>query len=161
MILVSIYDDLVVVSNHNKVIEKLKENLSKTFEMWDLENLPYCLGIKIQKTTTKSQCHCQTIVMIYWIDSTWRIGNQSLHLLSFKGKLSLEMSPETQCKMEEVKIIPYQNLIGALMYLTVATRSDIGHAVSGLGHYISNFGLKHWTLDIGLVDLDNTSLTLD
>ncbi|KAM3966065.1 uncharacterized protein ACR2FA_012935 [Aphomia sociella] len=40
--------------------------------------------------------------------------------------------------------LPYQNLIGALMYLSVATRPDITHAVSYLSQFNNCYGEEHW-----------------
>ena len=39
---------------------------------------------------------------------------------------------------------PYRELIGALMYLVVATRSDIAHAVSALSQYNESNTEVHW-----------------
>jgi hypothetical protein len=40
--------------------------------------------------------------------------------------------------------IPYSQLVGALMYLAVATRPDIAHAVGVLACFNSNPGPLHW-----------------
>lgn len=40
---------------------------------------------------------------------------------------------------------PFRELVGALMYLAVATRPDIAHAVSALSQFNSSFGQTHWT----------------
>ena len=42
------------------------------------------------------------------------------------------------------KNIPYQELIGGLMYLSMATRPDITHAVSYLSQFSSCFRESHW-----------------
>ena len=41
--------------------------------------------------------------------------------------------------------VPYAELVGALMYLAVATRPDIAHAVGKLARFSSNPGPAHWT----------------
>lgn len=45
----------------------------------------------------------------------------------------------------EEKRLPFRELIGALMYLSVATRPDIAHAVSALSQFNTCFGQIHWT----------------
>ncbi|XP_041564465.1 secreted RxLR effector protein 161-like [Drosophila elegans] len=59
-------------------------------------------------------------------------------------KLSTEMCPKTENEKEEVSSVPYQSLIGALMWLAVSTRPDIAFAVSALSQYNTNFGKQHW-----------------
>ncbi|KAK4386470.1 Retrovirus-related Pol polyprotein from transposon TNT 1-94 [Sesamum angolense] len=45
---------------------------------------------------------------------------------------------------EQMKNIPYSNVVGSVMYLMVSTRPDIAYAVSCLSRYMSNAGLPHW-----------------
>lgn len=59
-------------------------------------------------------------------------------------KLSLNMSPKTEEEKAEVQNLPYQNLVGSLMYLATSTRPDIAHAVSVLSQYNTNYGKQHW-----------------
>ena len=40
---------------------------------------------------------------------------------------------------------PYASIVGALMYLAVATRPDIAYAVGALARFNSNPGPAHWT----------------
>ena len=39
--------------------------------------------------------------------------------------------------------LPYQNLIGSLMYLSVSTRPDITYAVSALSQFNVNYSQEH------------------
>ena len=43
-----------------------------------------------------------------------------------------------------MKQVPYRQLVGALMYLAVATRPDIAYAVGVLGRFSSNPSPSHW-----------------
>jgi hypothetical protein len=38
----------------------------------------------------------------------------------------------------------YSRIIGSLMYLASATRSDIAYGVSKLSRFVSNTGSEHW-----------------
>ena len=44
-----------------------------------------------------------------------------------------------------MKNIPYLCAIGSLMYMSIATWTDITYAVSHLGKYSVNPGQAHWT----------------
>ena len=55
-------------------------------------------------------------------------------------KLSKDMASKTPAEVEHMKQVPYRQLVGALMYLAVATRPDIAYAVGVLGRFSSNPG---------------------
>ena len=59
-------------------------------------------------------------------------------------KLSKKMEPITKEEISEMKMIPYQSLIGSLMYLAVSTRPDIAYSVYFLSQYNTNPGKAHW-----------------
>ncbi|GJQ87252.1 hypothetical protein Trydic_g20280 [Trypoxylus dichotomus] len=46
---------------------------------------------------------------------------------------------------EDRKELPYQKLIGSLMYLSIATRPDISFAVSYFSQFNLCYGGAHWT----------------
>jgi hypothetical protein len=55
---------------------------------------------------------------------------------------------ESGLKLEKAETpdnnLPYQNLIGALMCLSVATRPDISYATSCLSQFNRCFSTTHW-----------------
>ena len=58
--------------------------------------------------------------------------------------MSKEQCPSTKAELAEMASIPYSQLVGALMYLAVATRPDIAHAVGVLARFNANPGMEHW-----------------
>ena len=59
-------------------------------------------------------------------------------------KLSSSQCPTSPSKMEEMTQVPYQSVVGSLMYAMVCTRPDIAQAVGVLSCYMSNIGRAHW-----------------
>lgn len=45
---------------------------------------------------------------------------------------------------DEVRRLPYRELVGSLMYLAISTRPDIAHVVSYLSQFNENFDKEHW-----------------
>lgn len=41
---------------------------------------------------------------------------------------------------------PYQNLIGALMFLAVTTRPYIAYAVNFMSQFNANYNVEHWNI---------------
>jgi hypothetical protein len=52
--------------------------------------------------------------------------------------------PSTPEEVDEMKEIPYQNLIGSLMYAMICTWSDTAFHVGSLSKFASNPGAAHW-----------------
>eukprot|EP01018_Ginkgo_biloba_P015114 Gb_29057 [translate_table: standard] len=60
-------------------------------------------------------------------------------------KLSIEQYPKTQEDIEDISNVPYESIVGSMMYAMVYTRPDIAHAVGVMSRYMSNLGKEHWT----------------
>jgi hypothetical protein len=59
--------------------------------------------------------------------------------------LSALMSPSTKEEREQMKNIPYINILGAIAYLAIATRLDLAYTISVLSRFSKNPGMAHWT----------------
>ncbi|KAK9685591.1 hypothetical protein QE152_g37928 [Popillia japonica] len=66
-------------------------------------------------------------------------------------KLSLSMCPQNDEDRKEVLKIPYQEAVGALLYLSQGTRPDITFAVNDVNDL--TIGLKHISTDHMVADL--------
>ena len=65
-------------------------------------------------------------------------------LVTMGTKLSSSQCPTSPSEMEEMSRVPYQSVVGSLMYVMVCTRLDIAQAVGVLSRYMSNPGRAHW-----------------
>ncbi len=90
-------------------------------------------------------------------------------------KLSAAFCPQTDVEKGLMSKIPYESVVGSLMYLMVCTRPDLALALGKVSRYMSNPGKVHWeavkwilrylkgTLDTGLLfdaRLDNAKSLL-
>jgi hypothetical protein len=57
------------------------------------------------------------------------------------SKKDVPASPEESVRMKNT---PYCEVVGSLMYATIATRPDIAYAVSALSQFLDNPGDAHW-----------------
>ncbi|BES94054.1 Hydra magnipapillata [Nesidiocoris tenuis] len=136
--IIAVYvDDLIILTKDQAGYEKLKSILLKCFDMRDLGSLNYCLGIQF---SCKNECvsanqskYIDKLLEKYQMTDCKPIGTP------MDPKTKLEKA--TDCDQQSY---PYQNLIGALMYLSVATRPDISYTVSYLSQFNNSFGKEHW-----------------
>ena len=57
---------------------------------------------------------------------------------------SKDMCPKTQHDINYMKNIPYSNVVGSLLYLSITCRPDISYIVSVLSRFMQNPGIQHW-----------------
>nr|CAN65095.1 hypothetical protein VITISV_011639 [Vitis vinifera] len=136
-IIIVYVDDIILTGDHEEKIDLLKKLLTKEFEIKDLGNLKYFLGMEIarsKKGIAVSQCK-------YVLD-----------LLNETGMLGCkpaETPMNTTVKLEEsdgsapVDEGRYQRLVGKLIYLS-HTRLDIGFSVSVAIVHLSGGNLVTW-----------------
>jgi hypothetical protein len=59
-------------------------------------------------------------------------------------KLSANDCPTTEEEKEQMKLKPYESIVGSLLYAAISTRPDISHAVNMVSRFMKNPGEKHW-----------------
>ena len=141
VLLVVHVDDIVVASNSLEALQEFKEAIMHTFEMTDLGDLSYYLGIKVErdrgsKVIRMSQAH-------YVMEVLERFGMTECKPTTTPMDTKTRLLPhDGVASAEEVK--EYQRVVGSLMYAMVATRPDLGYAVGALCRYMSNPSPSHW-----------------
>lgn len=58
--------------------------------------------------------------------------------------LVADTSPKSKVELEQLSKIPYQNVIGSLMYLLQMTRPDLAYTVSTMSRFNTCYGMEHW-----------------
>lgn len=58
--------------------------------------------------------------------------------------LSSVLSPRTHEEKWYMSRVPYENVVGNLMYAMVSTRPNISHAIGVVIQFMENLDEKHW-----------------
>ena len=147
ILIVAVYvDDLLILANNVKTIDQIKEELSQKFEMTDLGEAHYCLGIQIIRDRQKGIIEINQAKYIEDVLKRFGMENSKPVATPMQTgtKLSKSMSPVTKEEIDEMENVPYQSAIGSLMYAMLGTRPDIAYAVGALSQYSSKPGKEHW-----------------
>ena len=135
-------DDIVIAGKGEEQIQQLKDNLAKKFNIKDLGQLKYFLGINVVQNQEK-QC--------VWIGQPTYTENL-LQKFGMQDSKPVNTPVESGAKLhsateedELVDQVKYQSAIGSLMYLAVSTRPDIAYAVNSLAKFNSKPSEEHWT----------------
>ena len=131
-------DDITMVSRNLKEIEGDKAALRRRYEMTDLRELSWILGIcitcdRLAGTISLSQEKFADEVLE-------RFGKTRLRPISTPV---LPNEHLTKLPSPEVDAKEYQQAIGALMYLMIATCPNLAYAVGALRRHTANLGEEH------------------
>ena len=133
-IIVAVYvDDFLIFSTCKTETENLKTVLKSQFRIKDLGCVKRYLGMRV---TIDKKCNTIKIDQQQYIEQL---------LFKFKMFNCKPIDTPIECKLNLEKTekcvtdIPYQRLIGSLMYLAVMSRPDIAYSIS----YLSQFNNCH------------------
>ena len=146
-VIVPVYvDDLTIVSNSKAAIKSFISELKKHLKLRELGPVEHLLGVKISRDRPNRTLRLSQ--KQYVIDLLARYGFSDCSPISTPMdpgvRLSKDMCPKTPEEVEEMRTVPYAHAVGSLGYLAISTRPDISYAVSTLGKFNSNPGIKHW-----------------
>ena len=139
-------DDFAITASSTPRMEKFKSDLSNHFEMTDLGELAWILGIRVKRDRISRTI---TLSQAAYIDSVVKRFNLTdasplRTPLDLNAQLSKEQSPSTPVQKEDMEKVPYREAIGSLMYAAIGTRPDITFAVTALSQYLQDPGRAHW-----------------
>ena len=144
--LVLYVDDILLATNDKGLLHKVKQFLSKNFDMKDMGEASYVIGIKIYRDRPRGILGLSQETYIDKLLERFRMKDCSPSVAPIvKGdRFNLNQCPKNNFERESMKNIPYASVVGSLMYAQVCTRPDIAFIVGMLGRYQSNPGMDHW-----------------
>ena len=139
-------DDILLASSDLGLLHETKDYLLKSFEMKDMGEASYVIGIEIFRDRSLGILGLsQKSYIDKFLERFCMMACSSSPVPLHKGdKLELDQCPQNPLEREEMAKYPYASLVGSLMYAQVCTRPDISHAVGMLGRFQSNPGIAHW-----------------
>ncbi|KAJ9535448.1 hypothetical protein OSB04_un001427, partial [Centaurea solstitialis] len=139
-------DDILIATNDLALLHDTKKFLAKNFEMKDLGDASFVLGIQILRDRSRGILRLsQRSYIDKVLDRFGMLDSKSGDTPIAKGdKFSLKQCPKNELEIKEMQKIPYASAVGSLMYAQVCTRPDIAFIVGVLGRYLSNPGMDHW-----------------
>jgi len=139
-------DDCTIVANTICLINELKAGLSKHFEVTDLGELYWMLGIEVKCNRPGCLVHLSQCAYIDAILHHYNLAN--LKPLStpmdHQVHLSSDQAPASAVECAMMHDVPYCEAIGALNWATLAMRPDIAFAVATVACFTANPGPAHW-----------------
>ena len=138
-------DDIICVSNDDELRDMCFAYMKRKMKIRDEGEPDMFLGMKISRDVCggfkMSQKHyIERMADRFHIDSdtkkTETPGQYNL-------KMMKEMCPETDDEKKDAMQLPFQSLVGGLIYCT-KTRPDVAYAISDIARFMGCWGVKHF-----------------
>jgi len=140
-ILVVYVDDILIMSCCLEAVELFGTNLGKRFDVKSIGKLERCLGIDFVEDCSGIKVSQKTYVN----DLLQRFGMKDCKPVSTPLDVGTKLTKTKEWSAKDGPRPPYRELIGGLLYLSVATRPDVTHAARVLSQFNDCFGKAHWT----------------
>lgn len=140
IIIVAVYvDDKLILSKCTRAIEKLKQALVKEYDLSDLGEARWILGMEIIRDRDKRIIEISQRRYVEGILERFGMheGRAVATPIDPNSKLAKLEEPEVNNKS-------YQSALGALMYAMLATRPDLAFSVGALSRHAAAPGEAHW-----------------
>ncbi|KAJ9553326.1 hypothetical protein OSB04_017371 [Centaurea solstitialis] len=144
--LVLYVDDILLIGNDVPTLQSVKSWLSKCFQMKDLGEAAYILGIKIYRNRSKRLIGLSQSTYIDKILKRFRMDESKKGFIPMQHGIVLSKSqcPVSSQDQDRMKSVPYASAIGSIMYAMLCTRADVAYSVSVTSRYQQNPGEPHW-----------------
>ncbi|KAJ9538930.1 hypothetical protein OSB04_031663 [Centaurea solstitialis] len=144
--LVLYVDDILLIGNDVPTLQSVKSWLSRCFQMKDLGEAAYILGIKIYRNRSKRFIGLSQSTYIDKVLKRFRMDESKKGFIPMQHGIVLS---KTQCPVssqdqDRMKSVPYASAIGSIMYAMLCTRPDVAYSVSVTSRYQQNPGEPHW-----------------
>ncbi|KAJ9535780.1 hypothetical protein OSB04_un001068 [Centaurea solstitialis] len=144
--LVLYVDDILLIGNDIPTLQSVKAWLSKCFQMKDLGEAAYILGIKIYRNRSRWLIGLSQGTYIDKVLKRFRMDESKKGFIPMQHGIVLSKAqcPESSQDKDKMKSIPYASAIGSIMYAMLCTRPDVAYSVSVTSRYQQNPGEAHW-----------------
>ena len=133
-------DDIIVASSSQEAVTKLLEDLKQEFDLKDLGDLHYFLGIEVKKISNGILL-CQEK---YASDIIKRVGMHNCKPVSTPLSTSEKLSIEEGEKLGQEDSTRFRSIVGALQYLTL-TQPDLSFPVNKVCQFLHAPTTCHWS----------------
>ena len=126
MFLILYVDDVLLIRNNLRALSIVKIWLTNHFDMKDLGEANYILGIKLSRDRQNKMLGLSQTAYIDKIIVKFEMQNSNKGLLPFRHgvPLSKEQCPKTFEDEQRMKAVPYALAVGSLTYVMFYTRLD-------------------------------------
>lgn len=165
-------DDILIASENMSGAERVKASLMSTFDIRDLGDAHYFLGMDIVRDRNVGTVKLAQRRMVEELVSKYGLEAGKAKSVPMSPSIKL-CKPNDDGMMLDKEAHNYSELVGSLLYLSVCTRPDIAYAVGALARFMAKPAIEHWhaaksvlrylsgTVDYGIIFGHNSNKAID
>ncbi|GJY43946.1 retrotransposon protein, putative, ty1-copia subclass [Tanacetum coccineum] len=140
-------DDILIMGINIPMLQDVKSYLGRCFDMKDLGEAAYILGIKIYKDRSRRLIGLCQSAYIEKILKRFHMENSKRRSIPMQEKLrqSKSQGASTPAELKRMQNVPYASAVGSIMYAVRCTRPDVMFAQNITSQFQQNPGDLHWT----------------
>jgi hypothetical protein len=144
--LIMYVDDILLASSDVSLLLETKRVLSSNFDMKDLGEASFILGIEIHRDRRKGvlglshNAYMEKVLKKF----TMHACNPTPTPIVKGDKYGSFQSLRNQYEIDQMKSVPYASAVERLMYAQVCTRPNLAFVIGMLSRYQKNLGISHW-----------------
>ena len=144
MYIILYVDDVLLFGKETTYFFEVKRKLSKRYKLNDLGRVKEFLGVKYKRFSDRIEMNVES-----HIDKMLQRFNMTNCVISTvpaiqSVQLSKDDCPTTAEEREYMKLIPYRELVGSLIYISITLIAQVSCSINKLAKFMSNPGKKHW-----------------
>jgi hypothetical protein len=138
-------DDILLASSDVSLLLETKGFLSSKFDMKDLGEASFVLGIEIHRDRSKGvlglsqKAYIEKVLKKF---SMYKCSSSPAPIVK-DDRYGDHQCPRNQYELNQMKAVPYTSAIRSLQYAQVCTRPDLAFVTGLLGRFQSNPEIEH------------------
>lgn len=155
-LLIAVYvDDFLIFFKCENELMQLKTYLNNSLKMKEIGEAKECIGIQINKSNDVIELNQRK----YIEQILKRFGMLNCKSVTSPGDSNQKLSISTINKKNDLTgKVPFQELIGSLLYVAQITRPDIAFCVNNVSRFNSKHGVEHWNAALRVLKYLKTTI---
>ena len=137
-------DDILLIGPSAHILREVASDISKMFDIRIEATITKFLGISCDIHENEVIIHGAAAVNRVLHQFNMESCRTATTPLPAVTVLDKSFEPKTSEERIVMQSVPYQELVGSLLYLANTTRPDISYVVGLLSRYVKNPGKAHW-----------------
>ncbi|CAN0174703.1 unnamed protein product, partial [Ascophyllum nodosum] len=144
MVVVVHVDDILAHAKDQATMNRFAAELGRKFKLKDMGDAEYYMGCHITRNRKARELKFDQHLYVESMVKRFNVKKEAkIPAASGVQTLSKADEPQNPEEKEDMKMLPYREAVGALMWAATMTRPDIACAVRAVARFCENPGLAH------------------